>query len=120
MTPWTIARQAPLPIGFPQARLLEWMAISYSKGSPNPGIEPVSLGSPALAGGFFTTEPPRKPLIKSTSYYPVPTIRISRMSVVPQPTMTLSVGSPWSAFSYFDLCAASQPTSADSHCYRAS
>ena len=25
---------------------------------PNPGIEPVSLMSPALAGGFFTTEPP--------------------------------------------------------------
>ena len=26
---------------------------------PDPGIEPTS---PALAGGFFTTEPPRKPL----------------------------------------------------------
>ena len=30
---------------------------------PNPGIEPVSPGSPVLAGGFFTTEPPGKPLI---------------------------------------------------------
>ena len=30
---------------------------------PDPGIEPVSLLSPALAGGFFTTAPPRKPLI---------------------------------------------------------
>ena len=28
-------------------------------GLPNPGIEPAS---PALAGGFFTPEPPRKPL----------------------------------------------------------
>ena len=28
---------------------------------PNPGIEPVSLVSPALSGGFFTTEPPGKP-----------------------------------------------------------
>ena len=27
---------------------------------PNPGIQPVS---PVLAGGFFTTEPPGKPLI---------------------------------------------------------
>ena len=24
---------------------------------PNPGIEPMSLASPALAGGFFTTSP---------------------------------------------------------------
>ena len=30
---------------------------------PNPGIEPAT---PALAGGFFTTEPPGKPLIVST------------------------------------------------------
>ena len=28
---------------------------------PDPGIEPVSLTSPALAGGFFTTVPPGKP-----------------------------------------------------------
>ena len=28
---------------------------------PDPGIEPVSLASPALAGGFFTTAPPGKP-----------------------------------------------------------
>ena len=27
----------------------------------DPGIEPTSFMSPALAGGFFTTEPPRKP-----------------------------------------------------------
>ena len=30
---------------------------------PNPGIEPASPVSPALAGGFFTTEPLVKPLI---------------------------------------------------------
>ena len=28
---------------------------------PDPGIEPMSLMSPALAGGFFTTAPSRKP-----------------------------------------------------------
>ena len=28
---------------------------------PYPGIEPSSLASPALAGGFFTTAPPGKP-----------------------------------------------------------
>ena len=28
---------------------------------PDSGIEPMSLTSPAMAGGFFTTEPPGKP-----------------------------------------------------------
>ena len=28
---------------------------------PNPGIEPVSLKSPTLVGGFFITEPPEQP-----------------------------------------------------------
>ena len=41
------------------ARILEWVAISSSRGSSNPGIKP---RSPVLAGGFFTTEPPGKPL----------------------------------------------------------
>ena len=34
---------------------------------PDPGIEPGSLASPALAGGFFTTMPPGKPKSYSTS-----------------------------------------------------
>ena len=38
-----------------QARILEWVAISSSRGSSQPGTEPVSLVSPALTGGFFTT-----------------------------------------------------------------
>ena len=38
-----------------QARILEWIAISFSRASSNPGIKSVSLGSPALPGGFFTT-----------------------------------------------------------------
>ena len=42
--------------GIFQAGVLEWFDISYSRGSlSNPGIEPTSLASPALAGGFFTT-----------------------------------------------------------------
>ena len=35
------------------ARILEWVAISFSSDLPDPGIEPVSLVFPALAGGFF-------------------------------------------------------------------
>ena len=40
--------------GILQTRILEQVTISYSRGNPNPGNAPVSLGSPALAGGFFT------------------------------------------------------------------
>ena len=45
-----------------RTRILEWVAISSPGDLPDPGIEPMSLASPALAGGFFTTEPPGKTL----------------------------------------------------------
>ena len=32
-TPWTIACQAPLSVEFSQARIMEWIVISYSRGS---------------------------------------------------------------------------------------
>jgi len=38
-----------------QARILEWVSMPSSRGSPNPGIKPACLTSPALAGVFFTT-----------------------------------------------------------------
>ena len=41
--------------GILQARILEWVAMPSSGDLPDPGIEPTSLTSPALAGGFFTT-----------------------------------------------------------------
>ena len=41
--------------GIFQARILEWVAMPFSRGSSNPGLEPAPLVSPALAGGFFTT-----------------------------------------------------------------
>ena len=37
-----------------QTRILEWVAMSFSRGLPNPGMEPFFLTSPALAGRFFT------------------------------------------------------------------
>ena len=45
-----------------QARILEWTALFYSKASslPDPGIEPTSLVSSALADRFFTTASPAK------------------------------------------------------------
>ena len=41
--------------GILQARILEWVAMSSSRGSSQPRMESMSLLSPALAGRFFTT-----------------------------------------------------------------
>ena len=46
--------------GIIPARILEWVATSFSADLPDPGIKPVSPESPALAGVFFTTEPSGK------------------------------------------------------------
>ena len=48
--PMDCSQPASSVYGIFQARVLEWAAISFSRGSPDPGIEPMS---PALAGGFF-------------------------------------------------------------------
>ena len=48
--------------GLSQARVLEWVAISVPGDLPDPGIELMSPASPAMAGRFFTTAPPGKPL----------------------------------------------------------
>ena len=42
-------------LGILQARTLEWIAMPSSRDLTDPEIEPSSLMSPALAGGFFTT-----------------------------------------------------------------
>ena len=54
-TPWTVARQAPLSMGF--SRQEPWSGLPFPPpGDPsNPGIKSVSPVSCALAGGFFTT-----------------------------------------------------------------
>ena len=59
-TLWTIARQDPLFVEFFQARILEWVAISYSRESSWPRDQTCISCVSALAGGFFTTEPPGK------------------------------------------------------------
>ena len=60
-TPWTVACQAPLSMGFFRQEYWSGLPFPPPGGLPNPGIEPVSLVSPVLAGRFFTTEPPEKP-----------------------------------------------------------
>ena len=84
-TPWTVAHLAPLSMGFFQARILEWVAISFPRGSSWPV-------SPALAGRFITTEPPE-------SWGKSQTRNLERWS---QPMVTIApdrqVQSPWFFF----------------------
>ena len=66
VTPWTLAREAPL--------FLEFSRQEYWKGLPFPPPEDlpdarIKPRSPALAGGFFTTGPPGKPMHMYTQIY---------------------------------------------------
>ena len=54
-TPWTVARQAPLSMGLSRQEYWSGLPRPPPGDLRNPGIEPVSLTSPAVAGGFFTT-----------------------------------------------------------------
>ena len=65
VTPWTIAHQA-LFMKFPRQEYWNGLPHPPLGGLPNPGIEPMSPGSPALAGRFFTTELPGKPICNSS------------------------------------------------------
>ena len=58
-TPWTVARQAPLSMGFPRQE--HWSGLLFpSLGDLlDPGIEP---GSPALQEVSLRSEPPGRPV----------------------------------------------------------
>ena len=56
---WTVARQAPRPVGFSKQEYWSGLPFPPPGDLPNPGIK---AASPALAGRFFTAEPPGKPV----------------------------------------------------------
>ena len=55
VTPWTVARQAPLSWQFSRQEYWSGLPFPTPGDLPDPGIEPMSPVSSALAGGFFTT-----------------------------------------------------------------
>ena len=59
-TPWTVAHQAPLSMRFPKQEYWNGLPFPSPRDLPNPGVEPTS---PVLAGKFFTTQPPGKPIL---------------------------------------------------------
>ena len=60
-TPWTVACQAPPSMEFSRQEYWSGLPFLTPGDLPDPGIELVSPASPALAGRFFTIEPPGKP-----------------------------------------------------------
>ena len=56
VTPWTVANQAPLSMGFPRQEYWSGLPFPPPGGFPNPGIKPVSP-TLALTDRFITTEP---------------------------------------------------------------
>ena len=68
-TPWTVARQIPLSMGLLRQENWSGLPFPFPEDLSDLGIKPMF---PALAGGFFTAEPLRKPLLNiyySTNIY---------------------------------------------------
>ena len=54
-TPWTVAHQPPLSMGFSRQEYWSGLPCPSPGDLPDLGIEPAFLSSPALAGGFFNS-----------------------------------------------------------------
>ena len=59
-TPWTVAHQAPLSVALFRQKYWSRLPFPFPGDLPDPGIELESPEYLALAGRFFTTEPPGK------------------------------------------------------------
>ena len=60
-TPWTVAHQAPLSMGILQARILEWVAMPFSR-APSQPRDRTQVS--CIEGGFLTVWATRKQVIK--------------------------------------------------------
>ena len=58
-TLWTVARQAPLSMGFSRQEYWSGLPFPFPRDLPNPGIEP---WSPALWADALSSEPPGNPI----------------------------------------------------------
>ena len=58
-TLWTVAHQIPLSMGLSRQEYWSGFPFPTPGDLPDPGTEPMSLASPVLAGGFFTTSTKR-------------------------------------------------------------
>ena len=78
-TPWTVAHQGPLSMGFPRQECWSGLLFPSLRDLPDPGTEPKS---PALADGVFTTKASRKPPYTSKAVSK-PLSGVSIISLIP-------------------------------------
>ena len=62
MTPYTVVHQTPLSIEFSRQKYWSGLPFPPPGNLPDSEIKHVPLMTSVLAGGFFTTKPPGKPL----------------------------------------------------------
>ena len=91
--PWNVAHQASLFMRLSQQEY--WSALPFpSPGDlPHSGVESEPPKAPALAGGLFTTEPPRKPLqleYKQWSHLRMPMLNSLMTGWIPVHSLTFS------------------------------
>ena len=67
-TPWAVAHQAPLSMEFSRQEYWSRLLFFTPGDLSDPGIKTVSLAPPPLAGRFFTTAPPGKPILCIHTY----------------------------------------------------
>ena len=88
-TPWTVARQAPLPMGFSRQGCGSGLPRPPPGGLPGPGIQAASFPFPALAGGFFTPsaiwEAPQCGGTHTNPFAQMEKLPMEDRSVVPRP-----------------------------------
>ena len=84
VTPWTVAYQAPLSMGFPRQEYWSWLPFPSPGDLPDPGIEPTS----ALAGGFFGGSVVKNPPAEQEAWVQSPEERN------PSPLQCSSLGNP--------------------------
>ena len=101
VTLWTIAHQAPLSMGF--FRQHYWSVLPFPPPGdlPDPGIEPTTLMSPALAGGFLssstTLETDKIIIFKPTRSYRFCLLSVSQLCSL------LPCVAPWSSLARFGI-----------------
>ena len=98
MTPWTVASQASLSMGFPRQEYWSGLPSPSPRDLANPGIEPVSPESPVLADGFFTSRATTEAKDLSACYACILSCSVVSNSLRPfglQPTRLLC---PWVSF----------------------
>ena len=83
-TPWSVAPQAPLSMGFPRQEYCRGLPFPTLGYLPNPGIEPVSLVSLASAGRYFITELSGKPPTGTCTMPNYHLKEVSQLSLTPQ------------------------------------